>query len=175
MLKQHQPRAAWPFVLGAAAALILGGIGLWTYVIHGMSDPAKPLLVGIRIDGSRISVKAPTCLTDRVAKVEVFDSATEKRLWLARNPKTPVEQQGAVTLWDNEAFTPRPQQERPADLPKNLDVAFEYVGTGDGAGDVFNITEATSASVPAGQYWTYDGPTTAKAIDQQLICTANKP
>ncbi|MFD4761542.1 hypothetical protein ACFWOJ_22490 [Streptomyces sp. NPDC058439] len=178
MLNRRRPRAVWPFVLAGSIltlGLLLTGVSLWLYGVHRMSDPAEPLLVGIRIDGSRISVKAPTCPSDKVGAIEVYDSETEQRLWRARAPKTPEGRRGAVTLWDNEAFLKPDKEEQPADVPNNLDISFEYAGLDDGAGDVFSMSDVKAAQPPKDQYWTHEGPMTARAIDRQLTCRGDMP
>ncbi|MFE2491056.1 hypothetical protein [Streptomyces mirabilis] len=55
-------------------------------VRYSMSDPATTILAGIRIDGSRVSVKMPNCPSDKVKMVEVYDSDSEKLLWGAVHP-----------------------------------------------------------------------------------------
>ncbi|MGW5611489.1 hypothetical protein ACWEWI_36580 [Streptomyces sp. NPDC003753] len=154
-------------VLGLA---LLSAVGVWVYGVYSMSDPKSPLLVGIRIDGSRISVKAPTCPTDKVGTVEVYDSDSGKLLWRASGAKTPEGEQGAVTLWKADDFSKAGPETQPKTLPTNLDVSVTYTGTKDGAGDTFNVPKVKSAQISKEQYWTYDGPKTAAQLDAQLKC-----
>ncbi|POX50882.1 hypothetical protein [Streptomyces sp. Ru72] len=154
-------------VLGLA---LLSAVGVRVYGVRNMSDPQTPLLVGIRVDGSRISVKAPTCPTDKVGTVEVYDSDSDKLLWRASGPKTPEDEQGAVTLWKADDFSKAGPKAQPKTLPTNLDISVTYTGTKDGAGDTFNVPRVESAHIPEEQYWTYDGPKTAAQLDAQLKC-----
>lgn len=172
MLNPSRKRPVWPFaLLGAVLGLALLTVaGLWVIGVYSMSDPERPLLVGIRIDGTRISVKAPTCPTDTVGKVQVFDSESERLLWQASDPKTPEGKRGAVTLWNPADFLKPGPEAQPVRLPANLDVSFEYAGGEDGTGDVFNIPKVKAAHLPEGHYWTSDGPMTAQALDNQLKC-----
>jgi len=136
-----------------------------------MSDPATSLLFGIRVDGSRISVKAPTCPTDEVTMVEVYDSGSERLLWRAHGPKTPEGIRGSLTLWKADDFQKAAPRTPPAHLPANLDVSVTYTD-GDGTGDAFDLRKVRAAHVPEGRYWTYDGPKTAAQLDAQLRCGA---
>ncbi|MFE7134422.1 hypothetical protein ACFVIM_26545 [Streptomyces sp. NPDC057638] len=165
-----------PVLLGSVLAVgLLAVVGAWVYGVYAMSAPERGLLVGLRIDGSRVTVKAPTCPTDTVGTVEVFDSETTEPLWRASDPTTQAGKRGELTLWDAAGFARPGPQPQPARLPDRLDVAVEY-GVGehgggpDGSGDVFDTAEAAAAGLPEGQYWTDDGPMTAAAIDGQLRC-----
>ncbi|MFJ9348257.1 hypothetical protein [Streptomyces sp. NPDC101237] len=86
---RHRP--VRPFVLIGPvlglAALAAVASGVW--VVHRMADPATTFLAGVRVDGSRVSVKMPTCRTDEVATVEVYDVDSETPLWRATGPRTP--------------------------------------------------------------------------------------
>ncbi|MFJ8665985.1 hypothetical protein [Streptomyces sp. NPDC093600] len=148
---------------------LIAAAGLWVYGVYSMSDP-RPLLVGMRIDGSRVSIKAPTCPTEAVGKVEVFDGTSEKPLWEARDPKSAEGKRGALTLWAGEEFAHSTPGRQPATLPKDLDVLITDAGTEDGSGGLFDTSVIKAAQLPAGQYWTADGPMTAEAIDRQLSC-----
>lgn len=176
MLNQPRQRRVWPFVLlGSVFGLtVLTAAGVWVYGVYSMSDPATSLLVGIRIDGPRISVKAPTCPTDKVGTVEVYDSDSEKLLWRANHPTTPEGEQGAVVLWKADDFREANPETPPKTLPTNLDVSVTYAGGEDGTGDVFNVRKVQAAHVPTGQYWTHDGTKTAAQIDAQLKCHNSK-
>lgn len=90
MLNQPRKRPVWPFVLmGSVLGLAaLAAVGTWVYGAYSMSDPATTILAGVRIDGSRVSVKMPNCPSDKVGMVEVYDSDSEKPLWRASSPKT---------------------------------------------------------------------------------------
>ncbi|MFI1002462.1 hypothetical protein ACIP10_26800 [Streptomyces galbus] len=161
-----------PFVLlGSVLALaLLSAAGAWVYGVYSMSDPTTSILVGMRIDGSRVSVKFPTCPFEKVRTVEVYDSDSEKLLWKATDPKTAEGQQGAVTLWRTDDFSKADPRSMPKALPKYLDVASTYAGTTDGTGNMFNVSEVTSAHVPEGKYWTPSGLKTAAQLDAQLKC-----
>jgi len=152
---------------------VLGSAGVWVYGVCSVSDPATTILVGMRIDGSRVSIKAPTCPTDEVAMVEVYDSDSEMLLWRANGPKTAEGKRGAVTLWKSDYFLKTDLKKQPATLPANLDVSVTYVGSGDGTGDVFDVRKAKTVRLPKGQYWTSDGARTATQIDAQLNCRGN--
>ena len=169
----YRRRPVWPFVLlGTVCGLaVLAAAGLWVYGAYSMSDPATSLLFGIRVDGSRISVKAPTCPTDEVTMVEVYDSGSERLLWRAHGPKTPEGIRGSLTLWKADDFQKAAPRTPPAHLPANLDVSVTYTD-GDGTGDAFDLRKVRAAHVPEGRYWTYDGPKTAAQLDAQLRCGA---
>ncbi|WP_327725017.1 hypothetical protein [Streptomyces europaeiscabiei] len=149
---------------------VLSAAGVWVYGVYRMSDPATSVLVGIRIDGSRISVKTPTCPTEKVGTVEVYDSDSEMLLWRADHPKTAEGKHGVVTLWKAGDFFKASPGTQPRTLPTNLDVSVTYAGGEDGTGDVFNLRKVQAAHIPTGQYWTDDGPMTAAQIDAQLNC-----
>jgi hypothetical protein len=140
------------------------------YGAYSMSDPATTILAGIRIDGSRVSVKMPTCPTDEVGMVEVDDSDSEKLLWRASSPKTSEGKRGVITLWNADDFLKTSSGAHPKTLPANLDISVTFAGVEDGTGDVFNVREVKTAHVPDGQYWTRDGSRTAARIDAQLNC-----
>lgn len=154
-------------VLGLAA---LAAVGTWVYGVYSMSDPATTILAGIRIDGSRVLVKMPTCPTDKVGRVEVYDSDSEKRLWRASSPKTSEGKRGVITLWNADDFLKTSSGTQPKTLPANLDVSVTFAGVEDGTGDVFNVRKVQATHVPDGLYWTRDGSRTAGQIDAQLNC-----
>ncbi|MGW9029514.1 hypothetical protein ACWGQ5_36435 [Streptomyces sp. NPDC055722] len=171
MLHQSRTGPAWLAVLGSVLGLVvLAALGVGEYAVYRMSDPEDALLVGIRIDGARISVKAPVCPADTVKRVDVYDSRSEKPLWRATGPKTTQAKRGAITLWAKDAFLRSAPDAEPRRLPKELDISVEYADGNDGTGNVFNISEVMALAVPEGQYWTYDGPMTARRIDAQLKC-----
>ncbi|MEU3630335.1 hypothetical protein AB0E11_18195 [Streptomyces fradiae] len=158
-------------VIGALLGTgLLAGLALWVYGVYTMSEPSNPIWVGIRIDDSRVTVKVPTCPSDSVGEVEVFDGNSEKPLWRARGPKYPAVKRGTVTLWANEEFQTAGTGPQPTPLPSALDVLVTYAGSEDGSGDNFDLSRALADKVPDGHYWTYDGPMTAKEIDAQLNC-----
>jgi len=165
----------WPFVLLGLllGPAVLGAACVWVYGVYNMSDPATTILVGMRVDGSRVSVKAPTCPTDEVGMVEVYDSDSEKLLWHANGPNTAEGQRGAITLWKADDFLKTDLKKQPTTLPANLDVSVTYAGSGDGTGDVFDVRKVKAVHLPEGQYWTSDGALTAAQIDAQLNCRSN--
>ncbi len=175
LLNQSRQRPVWPFVLmGSVLGLaVLAAVGTWIYGAYSMSDPATTILAGIRIDGSRIEVKMPTCPTDKVGMVEVYDSDSEKLLWRASGPKTPEGKRGVVTLWNTDDFLKTSSGKQPKTLPANLDVSVTFAGSEDGTGDVFDVRKAGAAHVSDGQYWTRDGARTATQIDAQIKCHAS--
>ena len=170
----HQPQrqAIWPLAVGGSICglAVLTAVGTWVYGVYSMSDPTTTILTGMRIDDSRISVKMPTCPTDEVGTVEVYNSDSEKLLWRASGPKTPEGRHGAVTLWKVDDFLKASPGTQPKTLPNNLDVSVTFAGVEDGTGDVFNIRKVEAAHIPDGQYWTRDGARTAAQIDAQLTC-----
>ncbi|MFF5639620.1 hypothetical protein [Streptomyces sp. NPDC012825] len=169
-------RPIWPFVAAGSVlgVLLLAAGGLWAFGVYSMSEPSRSLLIGVRIEGARVTVKAPTCPTDTVARVEVFDGESTKPLWQAREPRTSEGRSGAVTLWADDEFLKPGPGAQPEKLPRSLDVLFTYAGTGDGTGDVVDVAQVVSAEIPEGWYWTKDGPKTAQEIDKQLKCTQGK-
>ncbi|MFF8989252.1 hypothetical protein ACF09H_04625 [Streptomyces sp. NPDC014983] len=177
MTQYRPPRPVWPFVLvGSVFGLaFLAAIGVGVYTVRAMSDPETSLLIGIRIDGTRVSVKAPVCPADRVGTVEVYDSDAEKLLWRARRPRTPEGERGAVTLWQAGDFLAAGPGARPRTLPATLDVSVAYADRDGGADDVFDLREVRAARVPADRYWTHDGPRTDAQIDAQLRCDGGGP
>lgn len=172
MLSQPRRVPVWPFAVGGSVLVlaVLVAAGTWVYGAYSMSDPATIILTGIRIDDSRISVKMPTCPTDKVGTVEVYNSDSEKLLWRASGPKTPEGRRGAVTLWKADDFLKASPGTQPRTLPTNLDISVTFPGADDGTGDVFNIRKIKAAHIPDGQYWTRDGARTATQIDAQLKC-----
>jgi hypothetical protein len=165
-------RPVWPFVLtGSVLGLaVLAAVGTGAWVIYRMSDPATAFLAGIRVDGSRVSVKMPACRTDAVESVEVHDFDSEALLWRATGPKTPEARRGVIALWNADDFREATSGSRPGTLPANLDVSVTFAGTGDGTGDVFDVHRARTAHLSDGQYWTRDGARTAAQIDAQFGC-----
>jgi hypothetical protein len=152
---------------------VLAAVGAWVYGAYSMSDPTATILAGIRIDDSRISVKLPTCPTDKVGTVEVYNSDSAKLLWRASGPKTPTGRRGSITLWKADDFHKASPRTQPTTLPANLDVSVIFAGVEDGTGDVFNVPKVKAAHIPDGQYWTRDGARTATQIDAQLKCHSN--
>ncbi|MFI5800414.1 hypothetical protein [Streptomyces sp. NPDC051677] len=175
-LNHPRHRPVWPFVLVGSllGVAVLGAACVWVYGVYSMSDPATTILAGMRIDGTRVSVKAPTCPTDKVGTVEVYDSDSEKLLWRANSPKTPEAKQGAITLWKADDFLKAGSEAPPKELPTTLDVSVTYAGVDDGTGDVFDIRKVKAAHIPKGQFWTRDGFRTAAQIDAQLQCRDSK-
>ncbi|MER8029882.1 hypothetical protein ABTZ78_13070 [Streptomyces bauhiniae] len=149
-MNRSQQRSKWVlFALLASmiALALLSVAGAWVYGVNRMSDPTKSDLVGIRIDGSRVSVKFPTCPTDEVGAVEVHDGDSGEPLWKATGPETAAGRQGAVVLWRGVDFSEADSAPMPKALPPHLDVTSTYAGTDDGTGDLFDVSEVASAHV----------------------------
>ncbi|MGW4278130.1 hypothetical protein ACWEGQ_38765 [Streptomyces seoulensis] len=165
---------------GAALALaflgVVGAVSAWAYFIYRMSDPATVLAIGVRVDGSRVSVKFPTCPFEEVRTVEVYDRDSEKLLWKATGPRTAEGRHGTVTLWRAADFSTAAPRPVPATRPEHLDVVSTYAGTDGGTGGIVDVSEVASAHVPEGTYWTDSGPRTAAQLDAQLTCrTSRRP
>ncbi|MER5926949.1 hypothetical protein [Streptomyces mirabilis] len=152
MLNQPRKRPVWPFVLmGSVLGLAaLAAVGTWVYGAYSMSDPATTILAGIRIDGSRVSVKMPNCPSDKVKMVEVYDSDSEKLLWRANSPKTSEGKRGAITLWNADDFLKTSSGAQPKTLPANLDISVTFAGVEDGTGDVFTSARSRQRMSPMG-------------------------
>ncbi|MET7476951.1 hypothetical protein ABZT17_21630 [Streptomyces sp. NPDC005648] len=125
----------------------------------------------MRIDGSRVSVKFPTCPTDRAETVEVYDGDSEKLPWRAHGPKTPQGERGTVALWKADDFLEATAATQPRGLPRSLDVSVTYAGTDDGTGGVFDVRQVMTAHLGEGRYWTEGCPMTEAEIDAQFGCT----
>ncbi len=149
-------------------------MGTWVYGAYSMSDPTTAILAGIRIGDSRISVKMPTCQTDTVGTIEVYNSDSAKLLWRASGPKTPAGKRGSFTLWKAEDFHQASPITQPTTLPANLDVSVTFAGGEDGTGDVFNVRTVKAARIPDEQYWTRDGARSATQIDAQFKCNGDE-
>ncbi|MET9906311.1 hypothetical protein ABZZ74_05755 [Streptomyces sp. NPDC006476] len=176
-VSEYRRQPVWPYALmwSAVGLAVLVACGTWVFGVYSMSDPATSFLVGMRIDGSRVSVKAPTCPTDRVGTAEVYDSDSEKLLWRARVPRTEEGRRGSFTLWSADDFLKPGAQKQPGKLPRYLDVSVTYAGGDDGTGDVFDLRKVRAAHLTAGQYWTTGGPRTAAQIDAQFSCRTGEP
>ncbi|MFD9305221.1 hypothetical protein ACFWCB_21590 [Streptomyces sp. NPDC060048] len=92
-----------------------------------------------------------------------------KTLWRASGPLTPEALRGEVTLRRPEDFREAGAGERPAVLPRLLEV-WVTTDTRDGGGVPFRPDEVAAAELPDGAYWTRDGPRTAAQIDDQRLC-----
>jgi hypothetical protein len=171
-LSEYRRRPVWPYALmwSAVGLAVLVACGTWVWGVHRMSDPATSFVVGMRIEGSRVSVKAPTCPTEWVETVEVYDSDSEKLLWRAHGPRTEEGRHGSFTLWKADDFQRPGARKQPGKLPAYLDVSVTFAGGDDGTGDVFDIREVRAAHLTDGQYWTTRGPRTAAQIDAQFSC-----
>ncbi|MDT9698292.1 hypothetical protein [Streptomyces sp. P17] len=169
------PRSAGLFVAGGvvlAAGFVM--IGVWVYGVYSMSAPDKPVVLGMRIDGGRVSVKGPLCPNEQADRVEVIDATTEKLLWKATGPRTPTGVRGALTLWNAADYRSASESRQPAKLPALLDVSVSDA-SGSGPGTVFDTAAVAKAQLPEGMYWTAYGPKTAAQIDAQLLCNGETP
>lgn len=98
----------------------------------------------MRIDGDTVTVKAGQCPQDRVRRVEVWDSGTERRIWRGDDPLTEAGQRGLLPLWGGEAYRTSSPAARPSELPKTLDVTVDH-GPDHGVSEVFAIEVDTGA------------------------------
>lgn len=138
------------------------------------SDPADPPEFGVAVDGDAIVVKIPMCPTDEIRRVEVYDfddvQHEEPRIvWSASGPTSAAARSGLVTLWSGEGFAEHSGKPGEAAIPPTIGVGYTDP-TGDGRDDVFTLRTVRSAKLEPGQYWTRDGPKTARDIDEQLHC-----
>ncbi|MEV6655037.1 hypothetical protein [Streptomyces sp. NPDC051219] len=156
-------------VLGVGALVV---IVMWTYGVYSMSAPDKPVVLGMRIDGNRVSVKGPLCPTEKADRVEVLDATTEKLLWKATGPKTPKGILGALTLWKADDYRTAGPGRQPAKVPALLDISVSDA-SGAGPGTVFDTRAVAAAQLPEGAYWTPYGPMTGEEIDAQLECSSS--
>lgn len=116
-----------------------------------------------------VTVKAGQCPQDRVRRVEVWDSGTERRVWRGDHPLTEAGRRGLLPLWDGKAYRASSPEARPSELPETLDVTVDH-GPDCGVSEVFHIKEVRAADVPPGSYWTRDGIRTAEELDGLLDC-----
>ncbi|MFD8977177.1 MULTISPECIES: hypothetical protein [unclassified Streptomyces] len=152
-------------ILAAPIALAF----LWIKFLTVMSDPVGPGLLGLRIDGDTITVKAAQCPSERVRRVELYDGESEKLVWRADDPLTESGRGGLLRLWAAEEYRTSRPATRPAELPKQLDVLVDYTAEG-GAGGVFDLAAVRAAAPPAGSYWTPEGIRTGRELDDLLDC-----
>lgn len=161
-------RRVWTAVgaLAACCALTYGLVAL------GYRSPDDPYvsLVGVRVTDGRIIVKVPVCPEGRVMSVRVKDYPDDETLWKATGPLTPEALRGEVTLWRPADFREASGGERPAALPKTMEVWVTATGGGGGSGVLFKPADVAAADLPAGAYWTRDGPRTAAQVDDQRLC-----
>ncbi|WP_314613412.1 hypothetical protein [Streptomyces stackebrandtii] len=160
-------------VVGLIAAAILAApialAFLWIKFLTVMSHPDGPSLLGLRIDGDTITVKAAQCPSERVRRVELYDGDSEKLVWRADDPLTEEGRGGLLRLWAAEEYRTSRPATRPAELPKQLDVSVGY-GSEDGAGAAFDLAVVRAAAPPAGSYWTPEGIRTGRELDELLGC-----
>ncbi|ALO09167.1 hypothetical protein AQF52_3573 [Streptomyces venezuelae] len=156
-------------IVVAVLAVPAAVVGLWAAVVIGMSDPAGPSLLGLRIDGDTFTVKAAQCPSERVRRVELRDSDSEKLVWRADGPLTEEGRGGLLRLWAAEEYRTSRPATRPAELPEQLDVSVGY-GSEDGVGGFFDLAEVRAAAPPAGSYWTPEGIRTGRELDELLDC-----
>lgn len=149
------------------------GIGFLILAVIGvrmMGDP-YPALVGMRVTDGEIFVKVPVCADDEVVSVRVHEHDHEATLWEARGPVTPEALRGEVTLWGGADFREAGAGDRPAVVPRWLEVVVSVSdGNRHGSDDVFDTRKAAEAQLPDGMYETRDGPKTAQQIDALLPC-----
>ncbi|MFF8536484.1 hypothetical protein ACF07B_31750 [Streptomyces sp. NPDC015532] len=130
------------------------------------------------MDGATIVVKIPLCDTDDIQRVEVVDfddvkPANPRVLWWASEPTAVEAKAGFVRLWSGEGFKHHKAPLAKHAVPRNLDVSY-MDPSGDGRGDVLTLRSISKADLKAGEYWTSNGPKTARQIDAQLHCRKSK-
>ncbi|MFJ9641193.1 hypothetical protein [Streptomyces sp. NPDC101178] len=153
----------------SSVVVVLMALGFWAFFLRTFSDPGSPGLVGMRIDGDTVTVKAGQCPQDRVRRVEVWGSDGERRIWRGDGPLTEEGQRGLLPLWDGEAYRASSPAARPSELPKRFDVTVDH-GPDHGVSEVFDIEEVRSAALPPGSYWTRGGVRSAEQLDGLLDC-----
>lgn len=173
----ERSRGRKALVIGLIAAGVLavpaGVMFLWVTVVTGMSDPVGPSLLGLRIDGDTVTVKAAQCPSERVRRVELHDSDSERLVWRADGPLTAEGRGGPLRLWAAEDYRTARPATGPAELPEQLDVSVAY-GSDDGAGAVFDLAAVRAAAPPAGSYWTPEGIRTGRELDELVDCGGEK-
>lgn len=160
-------------VLSIAGVALLSGAAVWVYGVYSMSEPIAPSLMGMRIDGDKVTVKVAQCPHERVRRVEVRDSMSEKLIWQADGPLTEEARNGVLTLWNAGDYDKPSPARQPTKLPEQLDVLVDF-GSDGTAGDVFDTAAAKAATLPAGVYWTPNGVRTAQEIGGPVDCGARK-
>ncbi|MFJ8847439.1 hypothetical protein ACIRFF_31590 [Streptomyces cyaneofuscatus] len=178
-LRQHAVRQRERTIVVTAitvssVVVVLMALGFWAFFVHTLSDPGSPGLVGMRIDGDTVTVKAGRCPQDRVRRIEVWDSDTERLLWRGDKPLTEEGRRGVLPLWDGEAYRTSSPAGQPSELPEVLDVTIDH-GPEYGVSEVFDIAEVRAAVLPPGSYWTGDGVRTAEQLDRSLDCGSSGP
>ncbi|MFJ7190480.1 hypothetical protein [Streptomyces bacillaris] len=153
----------------SSVVVVLLACGFWAFFLHVFSHPISPGLVGMRIDGDTVTVKAGQCPQDRVRWVEVRDSDAERLIWRGDGPLTEEGRSGLLPLWDAKAYGTTSAATRPSELPKTLDVSIDH-GPEYGVSEVFDIAKVRAAALPPGSYWTRDGVRTAEQLDSIPYC-----
>ncbi|POG44401.1 hypothetical protein BV881_26745 [Streptomyces sp. ZL-24] len=148
----------------SSVVVVLLAFGFWALFLHVFSHPVSPGIVGMRIDGDRVTVKAGQCPQDRVRRVEVWDSDTERLIWRGDRPLTEEGRSGLLPLWDAKAYGTTSAATQPSELPKTLDVSIDH-GPEYGVSEVFDIAKVRATVLPPGSYWTRDGVRTAEQLD----------
>ncbi|MYT93573.1 hypothetical protein GTY40_21330 [Streptomyces sp. SID8359] len=173
-LREHAVRGRERTIVVTALAVssvvvVLMALGFWMFFINVLSDPVSPGIVGMRIDGDAVTVKAGQCPQDRVRRVEVWDSDTERLIWRGDGPLTEEGRSGLLPLWDAKAYGTASAAARPSELPETLDVSIDH-GPEYGVEEVFDIAKVRAADLPPGSYWTRDGVRTARQLDGIPYC-----
>ncbi|PWS42858.1 hypothetical protein DKT74_19870 [Streptomyces sp. ZEA17I] len=153
----------------SSVVVVLMALGFWMFFINVLSDPVSPGVVGMRIDGDTVTVKAGQCPQDRVRWVEVRGSGTERLIWRGDRPLTEEGRSGLLPLWDAKAYGTTSAAARPSELPRTLDVSIDH-GPEYGVAEVFDIAKVRAADLPPGSYWTRDGVRTARQLDGIPYC-----
>ncbi|KAB2590566.1 hypothetical protein [Streptomyces arboris] len=158
----------------SSVVVVLMALRFWAFFVHSLSDPGSPGLVGMRIDGDTVTVKAGQCPQDRVRRIEVWGGDAERLLWRGDKPRTEEGRRGLLPLWDGKAYRTSSPAGQPSELPETLDVTIDH-GPEYGVAEVFDIAEVRAAALPPGSYWTGDGVRTAEQLDGVLDCGSSSP
>lgn len=166
---RRRERAIIVASITVASIIVLAAAGIWVYGVQAMSHPVALSLLGARIDGDTVTVKAAQCPQDRVRRVEVRNAETGRLLWYGDRPLTEEGLHGVVPLWDGKGY----RYSGPAGRRSELPAEFEVVVDQDpdfGAAEWFDTARIRAAAPPPGSYWTPGGVRTAAELDAVLEC-----
>ncbi|MFJ4828138.1 hypothetical protein ACIP5L_33215 [Streptomyces bacillaris] len=166
---RRRERAIVVTSITVASIILLVAAGIWVYGVRAMSHPVSPSLLGARIDGDTVTVKAAQCPQDRVRRVEVRDAETGRLLWYGDRPLTEEALHGVVPLWDGKGYRYSGPAGRPSELPPEFEVVVDQ-DPDSGAVEWFETAKIRAAAPPPGSYWTPGGIKTAAELDAVLEC-----